>query len=600
MKYVTLEVLMCHGESGAILLDFCLGIMRQTAPYLLLTSMLLTSVSWPSMAQSVSNPELFEKSQTAAMQALAYYGPYENAEEMRRVDDIGYRIAQETRFQEFPFTFYLIDMPEPNAFALPGGQIFLTRGMLNLGLSDDMLAGLLGHEIGHVVLQHGTKMKRRATLLNVLSQALLAGVVIAASQSGGSKESSPYPRDPYGRNDSRTGDLIQGTAAAGAVFSELLLRSHSRGFEDEADDEGQRFAAAAGFDPQGTRQLMDKMRTHMPQSKEYGYWRTHPFFEERVQAASVRQDLLKIQDPSSADEYRMRTQETLLAFLEEPDLEPEFVELLQDRALLAWPQGPAADKIRLTQLHQLREHQESRKPMSQEWRSVIVSYETNLEEVEDLTPQSPLIETLSTEIEEMGTRLQDNYPAAVEILQGGIYETEFLEAFVSNYPNSPEMPQVSLALGEAFARLGREEDAVAHFLQAWKADEGGEAGSRAMIGLRNVTRRLKSLSALEHLATESDDVEIRDSATERLATLASRFDDLANGADYLKKYPQGQEAGVVAEHLDQLAEQLYGEMILYQSVGDHVKGIERIQQILTYAPNSPAAGRLREKIVLEG
>lgn len=591
---------MCHGEFGPTLLNFCLGTMRQTAPHILLISLLLTSVSWPSTAQSVSNPGLFEKSQSAAMQALAYYGPYENAEEMRRVNDLGYRIAQESRFQEFPFTFYLIDMPEPNAFALPGGQIFLTRGMLNLGLSDDMLAGLLGHEIGHVVLQHGTRMKRRATLLNVLSQALLAGVVIAASQSGGSKETGPYPRDPYGRTDSSTGDLIQGTAAAGAIFSELLLRSHSRGFEDEADDEGQRLAAAAGFDPQGTRQLMDKMRTHMPQSKEYGYWRTHPFFEERVQAASVRQDLLKIQEISSADEYRMRTQETLLAFLEEPDLEPEFIELLQDRALLAWPQGPAADNIRLTQLHKLRETQESQKPMSQEWRPVITSYKTNLEEVQSLTPQSPLIGTLTTEIEVMEKILRDNYPAAVEILQGGIFETEFLEAFVSNYPNSPEMPRVSLALGEAYARLGREEDAVEHFLQAWKADESGDAGNRAMIGLRNVTQRLKSLSALEQLATESGDPEIRSSASKRLAALASTFDELANGAEYLKRYPEGQEATVVATHLDQLAERLYGEMVLYQSVGDHVKGIDRIQQILTYAPNSPAAERLREKIVLEG
>lgn len=591
---------MCHGEFGPTLLNFCLGTMRQTAPHILLISLLLTSVSWPSTAQSVSNPGLFEKSQSAAMQALAYYGPYENAEEMRRVNDLGYRIAQESRFQEFPFTFYLIDMPEPNAFALPGGQIFLTRGMLNLGLSDDMLAGLLGHEIGHVVLQHGTRMKRRATLLNVLSQALLAGVVIAASQSGGSKETGPYPRDPYGRTDSSTGDLIQGTAAAGAIFSELLLRSHSRGFEDEADDEGQRLAAAAGFDPQGTRQLMDKMRTHMPQSKEYGYWRTHPFFEERVQAASVRQDLLKIQEVSSADEYRMRTQETLLAFLEEPDLEPEFIELLQDRALLAWPQGPAADNIRLTQLHKLRENQESQKPMSQEWRPVITSYRTNLEEVQSLTSQSPLIETLTTEIEVMEKILRDNYPAAVEILQGGIFETEFLEAFVSNYPNSPEMPRVSLALGEAYARLGREEDAVEHFLQAWKADASGDAGNRAMIGLRNVTQRLKSLSALEQLATESGDPEIRSSASERLAALASTFDELANGAEYLKRYPEGQEAAEVATHLDQLAERLYGEMVLYQSVGDHVKGIDRIQQILTYAPNSPAAERLREKIVLEG
>ena len=85
---------------------------------------------------------------------------------------------------------------------------------------------------------------------------------------------------------------------------------------------------------------MDKMRSHIPQSKDYGYWRTHPFFEERVQAASVREDLLKIQEPSSADAYRKATQDVLLAYVEGPKVEPDIIELLKLEALLAWPQGP--------------------------------------------------------------------------------------------------------------------------------------------------------------------------------------------------------------------------------------------------------------------
>ena len=563
----------------------------------LILTLALGVVSWPGVGQTISKPELFEKSQTAALQALAYYGPYENADEIRRVNDFGYRIAQESGFEDFPFTFYLIDMPEPNAFALPGGQVFITRGMLNLGLNDDMLAGLLGHEIGHVVLQHGTRMQRRATLLNVLSQALLAGVMIAASQSDNSSQTGP--RDPYPTR-SQGGDLIQGTAAAGAVLSELLLRSYSRGFEDESDDEGQRMAAAAGFDPQGTRQLMDKMRTHMPQSKEYGYWRTHPFFEERVQAASVRQDLLKIQEPSSADEYRIQTQKVLLDYLERPDLDPPFVALLKNQALLAWPQGAAAEQIRLDQVHVLREQQQTRKPMSQEWRRVMSAYQRNLDEVRELTPESSLLPVLEAEIEEIDAILQAKYPQALEIFEGGIYETEFLETFLGNYPASPQLPKVSLALGEAYARLGRQEEAVDHFLQAWQADAESDAGQKAIRGLRTVTPRLISLGALEQLATESGDEELQVAARQRLETLATNFEDLANGADYLKRYPDGQQAEVVAQRIERLADELYGELVLYQSVGDHVKGIERIQQILTYAPNSRAAKRLREKIVLEG
>jgi predicted Zn-dependent protease len=550
----------------------------------------------PAAGQTISNPGLFEKSQTAALQALSYYGPYDNPEELRRVNDLGYRIAQESGYEDFPFTFYLIDMPAPNAFALPGGQVFVTRGMLNLGLNDDMLAGLLGHEIGHVVLQHGTRMQRRATLLNVLSQAVLAGVMIAASQSDTSSQSGP--RDPYPTR-SQGGDLIQGTAAAGAVLSELLLRSYGRGFEDESDDEGQRMAAAAGFDPEGTRQLMDKMRTHMPQSKEYGYWRTHPFFEERVQAASVRQELLKIKEPKSADEFRQRTQQILLEYLNEAELESPLDSLMQRQALISWPEGAAADQIRRDQLHALRESENERKPMAQEWRHVIAAYDRDLEEVRELTPESPLIADLEEQVDEMNQILTANYPEALEVLEGGVFQTGFLETFINNYPESPEASRVALSLGEAYARLGRQEEAVDHFLQAWKADPGSPAGKKAIRGLQTVTPRLESLGALEQLATESDEPELQDAANQRLQALAPQFEEMANGPDHLKRFPSGQQADVVNQRINQLADEMYAELVLYQSVGDHVKGIERIQQILTYAPDSPAAERLREKIVLE-
>ena len=195
--------------------------------------------------REVENPDLFTKSLEAARQAVEFYGAYDDPQELRRVSEIGYRIALETDFTKYPFSFFLVDIPVPNAFALPGGQIFITRGMLDLGLSDDMLAGLLGHEIGHVVMNHGMRMQRRATLLNVLSQTLLAGVIIATDNS---RDDYVPPTGGYDPSDPR-GDRIMGAAAAGLVVSELLLRSYSREYEDEADDEGQRYAAGSGFDP---------------------------------------------------------------------------------------------------------------------------------------------------------------------------------------------------------------------------------------------------------------------------------------------------------------------------------------------------------------
>lgn len=569
--------------------------MRNAATHLVLACLLLGLVPIPTGAQEIAKEELFEKTLKAALQALDFYGRYDNPVEMRRVADIGYRIAQESKFQDYPYTFYLADMPEPNAFALPGGQIFITRGMLDLGLNEDMLAGLLGHEIGHVVLQHGTRMQRKATLLNIVSQALLVGVIIGASQGDNRND---VPTDPYGRGNS-TGDLIQGTAAAGAVISELLLRSYSREFEDEADDEGQRLAAAAGFDPDGTQQLMEKMLAHMPQSKEYGYWRTHPFFDDRAQAANVRDDLLKIQDPSSAAEYRAKTQSLLLDFAERSKIEPELIPHLKEEALIAWPQGPTADGLRLEKLHNLRDVLEIQNSLARDWTKLIEAYRSELEQVRELTPESPLVAQLGEEVDFFDRQRRELYPQAVETLAGGIFETEFLETFFSNYPDSPEMPAVALALGDAYSRLGRQSEAVERYLEAFAAAPDSEAGERAARGLRGLAPYLNQLTALQRLALESDDSELRGLAQQRLATLATEYKELANGATYLKTYPDGDQAHVVSQRLDELAEALFGEVILYQSVGDHVKGIERIQQILTYAPHSPAAERLRARMVVK-
>ena len=119
------------------------------------------------------------------------YGGYDNPTELARVNRIGYELAQQSDFQKFPFTFGLVDMPVPNAFALPGGQIFVTRGMLDLGLDDDMLAALLGHEIGHVTLEHYKRMQRKATLLNVLGNLLVVGVMLGRPRQPAHRGRSP-------------------------------------------------------------------------------------------------------------------------------------------------------------------------------------------------------------------------------------------------------------------------------------------------------------------------------------------------------------------------------------------------------------------------
>jgi predicted Zn-dependent protease len=555
----------------------------------------------PVEAPTIGNRDLFRKSAEAAAEALTQYGQYDHPEEQQRLNDIGYRLARHSGYDKFPFSFYLVDMPIPNAFALPGGHIFVTRGMLDLDLSDDMLAALLGHEIAHVTEQHFLRMKKRATLLNVLSQLLTVGVLVGASRSDDDTPASTSPWDPrnYGRQD-RTADLVQGAAAAGLVFTELLLRSYSRENEDESDEEGQRIAAAAGFDPDGERQLMARMRSRIPQSESYGYWRTHPFFEDRVRAAEAREKYLKIQEPKPSAAYRQSTQAVLLEFKDrQHELTPHLEELLKETALAAWPQGPAADELRLEKLHVLRDQELAKRPMAQDYGRILAAYQKQIASVTALSPESPLLASLREEIGEMRRQVADRLPQAVEILDSGVYETPFLEIFLSNFPDADQVPRVALQLGIAYSRLGRETDAVESFLKAWNQTRDLEAGEQAGVGLRNLAPSLSQLGALQHLASQDEDPELQRLSLERLEELASSYDDLANGADYLARFPDGEYVDTVNQRLNKLAENLYREMVLYQNLGDAAKALERINQILTHAPLSPAAERLGEQAVLE-
>ncbi len=574
------------------------------------------------------NEELFNKSLEAATKAVQVYGAWDDPEALARVSAIGYRVAKASGYVDFPISFYLADMAEPNAFALPGGQIFVTRGMMELGLNDDALAALLGHEITHVVKKHGIRLERKAMLLNILSQAVLVGVAVAADKN---RDPAPNVPDPYGYYNTRDrpeGNLVYGSYAASVILSELLLRSYSRDYEDESDMEGQRWASAAGFSTDGTVQLMALLGSRLPDSsREYGYWRTHPFFDQRVLAAQARRPELTSAAPSPSEDFRVRTQAALLAFENriQPDKRPDkrddeerrpdrgpggkdertlappvtAKELLHQAALTAWPSGPAADGLRTERLHAAREREiTARVPEARDYGRTLAIYDREIDTLFGLTPESPTLAALRAERQALREQRDALQPAAVATWQSGVYGTPFLEVFLSNYPAAVEAPAVHLALGEAYARTARQAGAVDQFLEAWKADPQGPSGEAARRGLRNLAPALDQLTALAELAAQDQDADLRRLAEERLARQASTYADIADGAAYIAKYPSGTYVEAVTLRLNALAEGLFGEVLLYQTVGDQMKAMERIQRILTHAPLSPAASRLMAKVTL--
>ncbi|WP_375196897.1 M48 family metalloprotease [Sphingobium sp.] len=161
----------------------------------------------------------------------AYAGP-----QAKYVEGVGRRIAVQSGLSnaQGDFTVTLLNSPVNNAFAIPGGYVYVTRQLMALMNDEAELAGVLGHEIGHVAAQHGQRRAQAAqrnalggTLLQVLTGALLG--------------------------DSALGGLLQKGIGTG---SQLLTLKFSRTQEYEADDLGIRYLASGGYDPRALSTML--------------------------------------------------------------------------------------------------------------------------------------------------------------------------------------------------------------------------------------------------------------------------------------------------------------------------------------------------------
>ncbi|NIN65918.1 MAG: M48 family metalloprotease, partial [Anaerolineae bacterium] len=200
-----------------------------------------------------------------ASQVKEGVGLVEDHELVAYVRAIGSRLAQHSPRRDINYTFNVVDMVEPNAFALPGGYVYVSRGLLPLVNSEDELAGVIAHEIAHVAARHAVQR------VNV--SAITAPVRIATGITG-LATSIVSPR------------LGQMVAGVGQVASGLVLAPYSRDQEREADRIGQELAARAGWDPKGIATFLETLgREEALRSGEpprVSFFATHPSTPDRV------------------------------------------------------------------------------------------------------------------------------------------------------------------------------------------------------------------------------------------------------------------------------------------------------------------------------
>jgi predicted Zn-dependent protease len=210
----------------------------------------------------------------ASKDLVANVGLYDDPKLTAYVNDTGQRIVKQVGERQFDFEFQIIDQPIANAFSLPGGHVYVTRGLLALTNSQDELASVLGHETAHVIKRHAAQRMEAATVPGILS---LPGAVV-------------------GTVAPKAGDLLAAPAQA-------ILAGYSRDQEREADRIGQELAARAGFDPHAMPEFLDRLGqsealTVDPRDRRIpSILQTHPQTPERVAAARQRADQLAATTP---------------------------------------------------------------------------------------------------------------------------------------------------------------------------------------------------------------------------------------------------------------------------------------------------------------
>ncbi len=190
-----------------------------------------------------------------------YGGVVSRAELRDYVREIGLKLVATTAqddpaILELPWEFTLLDSKVINAFALPGGKVFMSRGLASKMTNEAQLAAVLGHEVGHVTARHIND--RYADMMK--AQLALAGLQIFLGGSGGGADISQL----------------------GGQIAEVALLSYGRDQELESDALGMRYMTRAGYDPIGARQVMEILAREAGGGKQPEFLSTHPHPESRI------------------------------------------------------------------------------------------------------------------------------------------------------------------------------------------------------------------------------------------------------------------------------------------------------------------------------
>jgi len=216
---------------------------------------------------------------------LTRYKVYDDLERNTYINTLGQLLAWSSSRPEIfgGYHFTLIESDEINAFAAPGGFIFVTTGLYRSVENEEQLAAVLAHEIAHVNLQHGLRAIKKSNLTEAFS---LIGTEVAKS----------YNKE----------QLLQLTGVFGKsvddIVNQLVVSGYSRGQEYDADEEALRIAHGAGYNPDGLGEFLESLQQASEEGQPKGFTSTHPPAEKRL--GKVDKFLKKVELTGSTETQR--------------------------------------------------------------------------------------------------------------------------------------------------------------------------------------------------------------------------------------------------------------------------------------------------------
>ena len=202
---------------------------------------------------------------------LAQFGGVDDNKAMHdMVQRIGARLTPHAERQNVAWNFTVLNSDVVNAFAVPGGYIYITRGLLNLAQDESQVASVLAHEMAHINARHSAQQMSQSMLANL-------GLTVLGAATGSNA-----------------------AAQAGSVGADLFIKGYSREHEFESDDLSVRYLAAAGYDPYAATKFLAMLQSHtelqarmagQPANAElFSYFSTHPQTPQRVARARTMAD----------------------------------------------------------------------------------------------------------------------------------------------------------------------------------------------------------------------------------------------------------------------------------------------------------------------